>query len=243
MRHLKKQNFSTLKCIGGEEWRDGQTAGEEAKVDVHSIHSFDLQYKLVSFYIWSWKHTFSDRENDHRCARDNSCFLCNLCTATSNTHAHRVGEKERQIDTAALQDFRGQGSGSWCACFRSACTAFRHAAPASLSDPEVQFCSFNFSMSLSLKHRDETQEPGCICFMCSRFKPPTRQQQQQATGGYIHICYSDLGCYHLIVWHTICIKIKLFSVLVGLAWLKTIFMMSQKEVLQPLKACGPGIIS
>lgn len=157
---------------------------------------------------------FSHRQRPYcRCIWDNSCFLCNHCTAASNTHAHRVGEKERRTDTAAL--FRGQGSGSWCACFRSACTPFRYAAPASLSDPEVQFCSFDFSVSLSLKHRDETQEPGCICFMCSRFEPPTQQQQQQATGGYIHICYSDLGCYHFIVWHTICIKIKQFSVLMG----------------------------
>lgn len=48
-----------------------------------------------------------------------------------------------------------------------------------------------------------------ICFMCSRLKPPTQQQQQQkpqTTGGYSHICYSDLGHYHFIVWHTICIK-------------------------------------
>lgn len=62
-----------------------------------------------------------------------------------------------------------------------------------------------------------------ICFMCSRLKPPTRQQQQkqQTTGGYSHICYSDLGHYHFIVWHTICIK-QQFSVPKRLAWLKTV---------------------
>lgn len=53
---------------------------------------------------------FSQRQRPYcRCIWDNSCFLCNHCTATSNTHAHRVGEKERRTDTAALL----QGSGFW----------------------------------------------------------------------------------------------------------------------------------
>lgn len=60
-----------------------------------------------------------------------------------------------------------------------------------------------------------------ICFMCSRLKPPTQQQQQQTTGVHSHICYRDLGQYHFIVWHTICIK-QQFSVPTGLAWLKAV---------------------
>lgn len=60
-----------------------------------------------------------------------------------------------------------------------------------------------------------------ICFICSRLKPLTQQQQQQTTGVYSHICYRDLGQYHFIVCHTICIK-QQFSVPTGLAWLKAV---------------------
>lgn len=153
------------------------------------------------------------------------------CYATSallhQTHMHtELGKKRHTLgDTAALPDFGGQGFGLWRACFRSACPAFstcctclslRHRGPGLLVRVSAWVCLW------SLEAKPKTL---AICFICSRLKPPTQHQQQQqpqhTTGRYIHICYSDLGHYHFIVWHTICIKLQ-FSVLKGLAWLKTV---------------------
>ena len=143
------------------------------------------------------------------------------------THMHTELEKkrhtcmERQTDTAALPDFRGQGSGSWCACFRSFDVLH-------LPHSATQMSSVARSVSAWVRLWSIEAKPKtlAICFMCSRLKAPTQQQQQQqqqqhTTGRYIHICYSDLGHYHFIVWHTICIK-QQFSALKGLAWLKTV---------------------
>lgn len=130
---------------------------------------------------------------------------------------------ERQTDAAALPGFRGQRSGLWQACFRPACLGFWRAAPASLCDPEVQFCSFSFSMGLSLKLRGETPSPRYLfyVFLSETTNSAAAAAAAVTTGRYIHICYSDLGHYHFIVWHTICIKLQ-FSALKGLPWLKTV---------------------
>lgn len=94
---------------------------------------------------------------------------CATSVPLHQTHMHAELEKQRLThrltNAAALCDFRVQGSGAWRADFRSPSLAFPHAAPASLGDPEVQFCSLGSGMSLSLKRRDETQEPRYLFYV------------------------------------------------------------------------------
>lgn len=70
------------------------------------------------------------------------------------------------IRSAALCGFSGQGSGSWRACFRTATLVPRPAAPASLGDPDVQFCSCIFQREsvFEAQRRNPRSSLSVLCF-------------------------------------------------------------------------------
>lgn len=102
--------------------------------------------------------------------------------------------------------------------FQLAFPVFQHAAPASLSDPEVQFLLIYFWCE-SVFEAEKKPKTLAICFICSRLKPPT--QQRQTTGGCSHICCRDLERSDFIVRRNVCFK-QQFSLLRELDWLKTV---------------------
>ncbi len=145
--------------------------------------------------------------------------------------AHVHTELEKQRHTLRETDGHSsppwlQGSEFWARDMPASGRPVRRFDVLHLPHSATQRSSFARSVSawVCLWSSEAKPKTLAICFMCSRMKPPTQQQQQQkqhTTGRYIHICWSDLGHYHFIVWHTICIKLQ-FSVLKGLAWLKTV---------------------
>lgn len=102
--------------------------------------------------------------------------------------------------------------------FQLALPVFQHAAPASLSDPEVQFLLIYFWCESVFEAAKKPKTPA-ICFICSRLKPPT--QQRQTTGGCSHICCRDLERSDFIVRLNVSFK-RQFSLLRGLDWFKTV---------------------
>lgn len=127
-------------------------------------------------------------------------------TSVLNTCSPRVG--------VALPDFRGQCSGSPVACFRLVFPVL-HLLHSVTQRSIFLLVWFQHVCLWSLEAKPQTPR---YLFYVFQTEPPT--QSQHTTGRSIHICCSDLEHHHFIVWHTICIKLQ-FSVLKGLAWLKT----------------------
>lgn len=79
---------------------------------------------------------------------------------------HTCVPSRKGIRSAALCGFSGQGSGSWRACFRTATLVLRPAAPASLGDPDVQFCSciFQHESVFEAQRRNPRSSLSVLCF-------------------------------------------------------------------------------